>query len=154
MKGKSWKTTNPPCWAVLRITTHLRRIRIRILFFIFKQIQIQIRIQLFNLIQIRFRIRHFFTDLDHDRYRLKEVIYLKQYILHTFTWYSLSLGPTRSTKKGFFVKFSLTFIFFVLYNNLRIRILATRRNVSASWCYGSLWIRLLLRICNTDGGAS
>jgi hypothetical protein len=59
--------------AVLRIQTLL--IRIRIMLFTL----IRIRILLFNLI----RIRPF--DTDPDPYRFKEVMYLKQYFLHTFT---------------------------------------------------------------------
>jgi hypothetical protein len=52
-------------------------------------------------------------DTDPDPNRFKEVMYLKQYFLHTFTWFSLSVGPTGTTQKVFFVKFSLHFNFFV-----------------------------------------
>ncbi len=52
-------------------------------------------------------------DPDPDPYRFKEVIYLKQYFLYIFTWFSLSVGPIGPTQKVFFVKFSLPVNFIV-----------------------------------------
>jgi hypothetical protein len=67
-----------------------------------------IRIRLFNLKRIRIRL----FDTDPDPYYFKEVMYLKQYFLYIFTWFSLS-GPTGPTQKVFFVKFSLPVNFVV-----------------------------------------
>jgi hypothetical protein len=58
-------------------------------------------------------------NFDLDPYCFKEVIYLKQYFLHTFTCFSLSVGPTGPTQKVFFVKFSLPFLIFVPLEKLK-----------------------------------
>ncbi len=67
-------------------------------------------ILLSNLIRIRIRL----FDTVPDSYLFKEVIYLKQYFLYMFTSFSLSVGPTGSTEKVFFVQFSLPVNFVVL----------------------------------------
>ncbi len=66
-----------------------------ILLFTLIPLRIQILLTGINLIQIRIQL--FETDLDQDQdpYCFKEVMYLKQYFLYIFTWFSLSLGPTR-----------------------------------------------------------
>jgi hypothetical protein len=60
------------------------------------------------------RIWLFDIDPDPDPYRFKEVMYLKQYFLYIFTWFSLSVGPTGPTQKEFFVKFFFPDNFVVL----------------------------------------
>ncbi len=49
---------------------------------------------------------------------VSEVMYLKQYFLLTFTWFSLSLCPTGLTQKVFFVNFPFLIIFFVPFELL------------------------------------
>jgi hypothetical protein len=80
--------------AVLRIQTHL----------------IRIRILLFTLIRIRIRL----FDTDPKPCHFKEVMNLKRYFLYIFTSFSLPVGPTGPTQKVFFVQFSLPVNFFVL----------------------------------------
>jgi hypothetical protein len=41
-------------------------------------------------------------DMDQDPYRFKEVMYLKQYFLYIFTWFSLAVGPTGPKQKAYF----------------------------------------------------
>jgi hypothetical protein len=41
-------------------------------------------------------------------------MYLKRYFLYSFTWFSLSVGPTVPTQKVFFVEFSLPINFDLL----------------------------------------
>jgi hypothetical protein len=59
-------------------------------------------------------IRLFDTDLNPGPYPFKEVMNLKQYFLYIFSWFSLSVGPTRSKHKAYFVKFSLPVNFVLL----------------------------------------
>jgi hypothetical protein len=83
---------------VLQIQTLL--IQIRKMLFTF----IRIRILLSNLIRIRIRL--FGMDPDMDPCCFKEVMYLKQYFLYIFTWFSMSVSSTGPTQSAY-VKFSL-----------------------------------------------
>ncbi len=53
-------------------------------------------------------------DTDPNPYHFREVMYLKQYSLYIFTWFSLSVGPTGPNQKAYFVKLSLFVNFVVL----------------------------------------
>ncbi len=88
-------------WSVLRIQALLIRIWIPLFTLI------RIWIFLFSFIQIQ----PYDTDL--DPYYFKKVMYLKQYFLYIFTWFSSSVGSTGPTQKVFFVKCSLPVNFVV-----------------------------------------
>ncbi len=105
---------------------------------------IRIRSLFFNLIRIRIQL----FDTVPDPYRFEEVMYLKPYFWYIFTWFTLSVGPTGSTRKVYFVKVSLPVNFIVLiripclWTQIRIRILDTR---------GGIRIRnTVLKPCHTN----
>ncbi len=97
----SWLlTVAPESWPTCRLWPVLR----------FKTLLTRIRILLFTLIRSRIRL----FDTDPDPCHFKEVMYLKQYFLYIFTWFSLSVGPTGPNQQAYIVKFSIPVNFVVL----------------------------------------